>query len=101
MLRIVRFETRRDVKVEDIPNVFSKARAVAGEIERVPGIAWCKFFFNGLEIIFVAEVDGYGAADRVDASQAAKRGVSQMFVEFGYAPTKDEFLRDSLEHLHH
>jgi hypothetical protein len=97
MLRIVRFETRRDLKLEDIPKLFSRARAMAGEIQKVRGIAWCKFYFNGLEIIFAAEGKGYVAADRVDASLVAKKGVGQLFEEFGYAPTKDEFLRDSLE----
>jgi hypothetical protein len=98
MLRIVRFETRRDLKAEDIAKLFSRAHAVAAEIKKVRGIAWCKFFFNGLEIILVAEGEGYGAADRVDVSKIVKEGVSQMFTEFGYAPTKDEFLRDPLEY---
>jgi len=98
MLRIVRFETNRDLKREDIAKLFSRARAVAAAIEKVPGVKWCRFFFNGLEIILVADGKGYVAADRVDASKVVKEGVAQLFTEFGYALTKDEFLRDPREY---
>jgi hypothetical protein len=98
MLRIVRFETRRDLKLEDIPKLFSNAYAVAAQVQKVAGVAWCKCYFNGLEIILVAEGKGYIAADRVDAKSVVKKAISKLFVELGYAPTKDEFLRDPAEY---
>ena len=94
MIRIIRFNTYRDLQPLDRIQAIEVVRQTAEAVSKVQGVKSCKVQLSNGEFVFVTELENFGVADAILADPGVQAGGARMVAEFGMQPRGDEFLTD-------
>ncbi len=93
MIRIYRMRTYRDLQPPEFLEAFTAGRQAADAVSKISGVKSCNVYLSGSDLVFIAEGENYGIADKTHQDQRSQAFTGSL-VEFGYRPYTEEFLQD-------
>ena len=94
MIRIIRFNTYRDLQLPDRVQAIEVVRQVAEAVTKVPGVKSCKVQLSNGDFVLVTEHENFGVADAVLEDPGVQAAGARMVAGFGLRACGDEFLAD-------